>query len=105
MQVGGKRSSGPKHATGLDADLRQLLEVALQGSVENKVNIFGEIIFMECKERFGEIHQKEPAAPRKERRWKEIEQLVRTRRQLRRRWKKTAPEEKVSLKELWDGIK
>lgn len=52
----------------LDADLSQLLELALRGSVKNKINIFGEIIFEECRERFGEVRRKEPTAPRKGRR-------------------------------------
>lgn len=32
----------------LDSDLSQLLELALRGSVENKLNRLGEIIFEEC---------------------------------------------------------
>ena len=56
----------------LDNDLSQLLELALRGSVENKIKILGEIIYEECKGRFGEAGRKEPTAPRKGRREREI---------------------------------
>ncbi len=57
----------------LDAELSQLLELTLRGGVESKLNMFGEIIFEECKERFGEVKKKQPTAPGKGRRERDIE--------------------------------
>ncbi|CAJ1066597.1 olfactory receptor 6N2-like protein [Xyrichtys novacula] len=67
--------------------------------------MFGGIIFEECKERFGEAKKKQPTAPRKGRREKDIEQLVRDRRKLRWNWRKATSEEKIGLKELWDELR
>ena len=57
------------------------MELALQGGVE-KLNMFGEIIYEKCKERFREVRKKQPTALRKRRRERDIEQLVRDRHQL-----------------------
>lgn len=53
----------------LDADLSQLLELALKGRVESKLNIIRDIIFKVCREKFGEVRSRKPTAPkeRKER--------------------------------------
>lgn len=89
----------------LDADVSQLLELALRGSIESKLNIMGDIIFEVCRERFGEVSKKEPTAPGKGRREREIEQLIKARRQLRRNWRKATSQEKEGLKVLWDEVR
>lgn len=77
----------------------------MRGGVESKLKMFGEIIFGECKERFGEVRKKQPIAPGKGRRERDIEQLVRDRRQPRRNWRKAIPEEKAGSKVLWDKLR
>lgn len=79
----------------LISDLSQLLELALRGSVKNKLNSLGEITFEECMGRFGEVSRKEPTAPRKARREREIEQLVRA--EFLQNWRKV---EEV-IKKAW----
>ncbi|KAJ8352221.1 hypothetical protein SKAU_G00236970 [Synaphobranchus kaupii] len=95
--AGGARSSG---------QMRQMAEVGRRRThcvVESKLNLFREILFQECKERFGKISIKQTAAQKgKGRREKEIDQLVQRRRQLRRNWRKaTAAEKEV----LWEEVK
>lgn len=89
----------------LDSNLSLLVELSVHGGVESKLNIFGEIIFEECRERLGEVIRRERTAPRKGRREKDIEQLVRDRRQLRQNWRKAAQDAKEALKELWDTLR
>lgn len=45
----------------------------MQSSVKKNLNSLGKITFEECTGRFGEVSRKEPTAPRKARREREIE--------------------------------
>lgn len=67
-----------------DSELTQRSELALQGGIESKLNMFSEIIYEKCKERLGEVRRKQPTALRKGRRVRDIKQLVREMRPLRR---------------------
>lgn len=90
----------------LDEDLSGVLQHSLQGTVERKLNMMGNIIYEECRERFGEHTTKQTTAPRqKGRRERHIKLLISDRRHLRKRWRKAAPDEKEGLKLLWDEIK
>lgn len=85
----------------LDADLTKTLEGSLHGGIEAKLNLFGDIIYQTCKDRFGEAIPKQRTAPReKGRREKEIIQLVQRRRQLRKNWRKATQPEREGLKAL-----
>ncbi|KAJ8394721.1 hypothetical protein AAFF_G00043210 [Aldrovandia affinis] len=67
----------------LDTDSSKVLQQSLHGSMEAKLNLLGEILYQECKDRFGTITTKQITAPRgKGRREKEIDQLVQRRRHL-----------------------
>lgn len=88
----------------LDVQLSQLLEPTLRG-VKSKLKMFGEILFGECKERFGEVRKKQPIASGKGRRERDIEQLFRDRLQPRQNWQKAIPEEKDGSKVLWDELR
>ncbi|KAL0965754.1 hypothetical protein UPYG_G00285280 [Umbra pygmaea] len=52
-----------------------------------------------------DVSRKEPTAPGKGRREREIEQLINARRQLRQNWRKATPQEKEGLKVLWDEVR
>ena len=90
----------------LDDHLKGVLEHSLRGTVERKLTLLSNIIYEECRERFGECATKRASAQRqKGRRERYIDELVSQRRQLRKRWRKAAPEEKEGLKVLWDDLK
>ena len=90
----------------LDEDLSRILEHSLHGQVEAKLNRIGDILYEECIGRFGLAVEKRRSVPmQKGRREKEIEQLVKRRRQLRKQWRKASKEEKEGLKPLWDEVK
>ncbi|KAJ8399573.1 hypothetical protein AAFF_G00409840 [Aldrovandia affinis] len=64
----------------LNTDLSKVLQGSLRGSVEAKLNLLGEILYQDCKDRFGEMTIKQTTAPRgKGRREKKINQLVQRR--------------------------
>ncbi len=89
----------------LDEYLSGVLQYALRGTVERKLTLMGNIIYEECRERFGECTSKQTIAPRqKGRRERHIELLKSDRRHLRKRWRKAVPEEK-GLKLLWNDLK
>ncbi|CAJ1061375.1 uncharacterized protein LOC119776004 [Xyrichtys novacula] len=90
----------------LDDDLATTLKNVLKGKVENKVNIFSEIIYDECLGRFGQKEKKkEHLSKAMSRREKEILQLVKERRALRKAWRKAEANEKEGLQALWDEVK
>ncbi len=89
----------------LDEHLSGLLQKALRGSVVAKLNLFGEILYEECRNRYGEVTIREAVIRSKGRREKEIYDLVASRRQLRKRWRKAEESEKEGLKALWDEIR
>ncbi len=89
----------------LDEHLSGLLQKALRGSVVAKLNMFGEILYEECSNRYGEVTIREALIRSKGRREKEIDDLVASRRQLRKRWRKAEESEKEGLKALWDEIR
>ncbi|RXN25308.1 olfactory receptor 6N2-like protein [Labeo rohita] len=41
-------------------DLSEVLQRSLQGSVESKLNMFGDILYQKCKDRFGTLTSKNP---------------------------------------------
>lgn len=90
----------------LDKDLSIILEHALRGKVETKLNCIGDILYEECRGRFGAVAGRQSVGPKqKGRREREIEQLVKRRRQLRKQWRKASKEEKEGLKPLWEEVK
>ena len=83
-----------------------MLEHSLRGKVERKLNIFGDILYEECKARFEMLTIKRHNAPRgKGRREAEIDALVQSQRQLRKRWRKATEEERVGLQVLWKEVR
>ncbi len=90
----------------LDMDLSLILEQSLRGQVESKLNRIGDTLYDECSGRFGVTADKRKFGPmQKGRREREIEQLVKRRRQLRKQWRKASREEKEGLKSLWEEVK
>ncbi|KAJ8341252.1 hypothetical protein SKAU_G00335430 [Synaphobranchus kaupii] len=90
----------------LDNDVTVLLEHSLRGRVETRLNSLGDILYEECRSRFGVVAERRRAAPKqKGRREREIEQLVWRRRQLRKQWRKASQEEKEGLKPLWEEVR
>lgn len=74
-------------------------------SVEAKLNLFGEILYEECSNRYSEVTTREAGARTRGRREKEIDDLVASRRQLRKHWRKAEESEKEGLKVRWDEIR
>ncbi len=89
----------------LDEDLSFILEQSLRGQVETKLNCIGDILYEECRNRFGVVAEKQKGSKQKGRREREIEQLVKRRRQFRKQWRKASKEEKEGLKPLWEEVK
>lgn len=90
----------------LDSDLSEVLQRSLSGSVESRLNLFGDILYQECKDRFGALTSMKSSMPRqKGRREREIKQLVQQRRQLRKCWRKANQNEREGLKVLWIEIR
>ena len=90
----------------LDKDLSKSLEAKLHGSAEEKLNLFGEVIYQSCQVRFGEVAPKQrQVGSEKGRREQEINLLVKQRRQLRKLWRKATPQEREGLKVLWEEVR
>lgn len=90
----------------LDNDLAITLRNSLRGSLESKTALHSEIIYNECTGRFGLGGKRKEATPSaKSRREKEILQLVKDRRALRKAWKKAKEYQKEGLKALWNDIR
>ncbi len=85
--------------------LSGLLQKVLRVSVVDKLNLFGEILYEECRNRYGEVTIREAVVRAKGRREKEIDDLVASRMQLRKCWRKAEESEKEGLKALWDKIR
>uniref|UniRef100_A0A3B1JJ67 Reverse transcriptase domain-containing protein n=1 Tax=Astyanax mexicanus TaxID=7994 RepID=A0A3B1JJ67_ASTMX len=100
------KSKSQEEWRSLDDHLSVVLEHSLRGTVEHKLASLSNIIYEECRERFGECAEKRAPAPRqKGRRERGIEELIANRRELRKRWRKAAPEEWEGLKLLWSDLK
>lgn len=83
-----------------------MLEHLLRDRVDKKINLLGDILYEECKARFGTLAKKQHDAPlRKGKREAEIDALVQNRRQLHRRWRKASKEKRQSLKVLWNEMR
>ncbi|CAK6963971.1 hypothetical protein F2P79_011962 [Scomber scombrus] len=90
----------------LDKDLSVILEHSLCGQVETKLNAIGDILYKECRCRFGVKAETQSSGPKQNgRREREIEQLVKRQRQLRKPWRKASEEEREGLKPLWEEVK
>ncbi|KAL2104213.1 hypothetical protein ACEWY4_001081 [Coilia grayii] len=90
----------------LDKDLSIILQYSLRGQVESKLNSTGDILYEDCRSRFGVVAGKRShGTKQKGRREMEIEMLVRRRRHLRKQWRKASVEEKEGLKPLWEEVK
>ncbi len=100
IQKGAPRSSGQRQVckrfgAGLMITSVECCKHSLRGTVERKLTLMGNIIYEECRERFGECTSKQTIAPRqKGRRERHIELLISDRRHLKKRWRKAVPEEK-----------
>ena len=88
-----------------DQNLHLTLQYSLKGSTTSKLNLLGNIIYEEGKQSFGEMPKKKPTTKQKGRREREIFQLVKERRLLRKAWRKAQDLEKEALKCLWDQLK
>ncbi len=71
----------------------------------NNLNCIGDILYEECRNRFGVVAEKQKGSKQKGRREREIEQLVKRRRKLRKQWRKASKEKKEGLKPLWEEVK
>ncbi|KAI8485265.1 hypothetical protein Bbelb_370120 [Branchiostoma belcheri] len=92
----------------LDSDLSNVLEQGLKGDIDRKLNSVGEMVYNFCSEKFGTlaVGERQPSSNNRfGRREREILQLVRRRRQLRKLWRKASPEEKVGLQVLWEEVR
>lgn len=88
-----------------DESLHTILQNALKGNTIAKLNIFGDIIYEEGKARFGELQQRKNLPKQSGRREREIHQLLKERRLLRKAWRRSEDHEKEGLKNLWDRIR
>lgn len=108
-QIVWPKSSQKNEWHAVDTDLTCLLE-AQKGSVEQKLDKMGDVMYNYGAERFGtkltnHRERKEPSAQPKSRRQQEMERLVKERRQLRKQWKKAAEAEKKGLEALQEDLK
>lgn len=91
----------------LDENISIILEQSLCGQVETKLNRIRNILYEECRSRFGVglVTGEQKGIKHKGRREREIEQLVKRHRHPRKQWRKTSKEEKEGLKPLWEEVK
>lgn len=89
----------------LDEHLSEPLQRTLCGPVEAKLNLFGEILYEGCSGRYRKVTIKKAVIRTKGGRKKEIDDLVASRRQLHKCWRKAEESEKDGLKVLWDQIR
>lgn len=72
----------------LDDDLESILKISFKGKVENKVNMFSEIIYQEFLDRFGQKERKKVCMPKViSQREREILKLIKERRALWKAWR------------------
>ena len=72
----------------------------------SQLNRIGDILYEECRGKFGEITKRRGVVPRqKGRREREVKQLVKRWHQLQKQWRKAVQEEKQGLKSLWEEVK
>ena len=90
----------------VNTDLCNILE-GLKGTTRKKLEKMGDLIYSYGSERFGAVERKrsEPTIPTKSRRQKEIDRLVRERRQLKKQWRKATEEEKEGINVLQEAIR
>lgn len=77
----------------------------LAGRTTTKLNLYGNIVYGEGKERFVDMPQKKNTPKQKGRREMEILKLVKERRLLREAWRKAEEHEKEGLKAIWGQLK
>ncbi|KAJ8375377.1 hypothetical protein SKAU_G00059570 [Synaphobranchus kaupii] len=104
-KVRGPKASDKEAWRCFEQSVHPILQNLLAGSTTVKLNLFGNIIYEEGKERFGEMHQKKNTPKQKGRRETETFKLVKERRLLRKAWRKSEEHEKEDLKALWDQLK
>lgn len=78
------KASNKEEWRSFDQSLHLILQNSLAGSTTTKLNLFGNIVYGEGKERFGEMSQKKNTPKQKGRRGMEIHKLVKERRLLRK---------------------
>lgn len=82
-------------------DLSTVFEHSLCGQMDKKFDLFGDILYEECKARFGILTSSRGKG------WKETEteSLMQTLLLLPGRWRKSSSEERAGQKMLWDDVK
>ncbi|CAM4720493.1 unnamed protein product [Leuciscus chuanchicus] len=104
-QVKWPKSSSKNEWATVDADLGAVLE-GIRGTAEKKLERMSDLIYFYGAERFGTKEQrKETPTPPMSRRQQEIEHLIKERRDLRKRWKKSSPEEREGIDLLQAELK
>ncbi len=106
-QVKWPKSSSKKEWTTVNTDLSKILN-ELRGTAEKKLDKMCDLIYSYGMERFSvkERGKKEAKTiPPKSRRQQEIMLLVKERRNLRKQWKKSSPEERAAINVLQADLK
>ena len=102
------KSSSKKEWATIDVDLIKILD-GLKGTAEKKLEKMGDLIYAYGAERFGTQDTGKKDNPTttlpKSRRQKEIECLVKERRELRKQWKRALPEERAGIDLLQTDLK
>ena len=83
-----------------DNDLDNILETALTGKVERKIESFGKLVYAVAKERFGVLKEKGKKEATPNRREQKISGVRKELRSLRKRFRLSTPEEKDGLAQL-----
>ena len=92
--------------TELDNELSQQLRQKVSGTIREKISIFGSTIYDFCKNKFGIIQKTITKKPAKPRRQKEIEEIRRQKKDIRRQWKAAQDQhQKDGLKDIWNQLK
>ena len=96
------KSCSKEEWAAIDTDLMGKLE-GLRGTTVTKLEKIGDVIYEYGREMFGTWDRKTKGEVSivKSRRQREIEQLVKERRQLRKQWRKASEEEKAGLESLY----
>ena len=92
--------------TEMDNELSQQLRQKVCGTIGEKIGIFGTTIYNFCKDKFGVIQTAAAKKPAKPRRQREIEEIRRQKKDIRRQWKAAKDgHQKDGLKDIWNQLK
>ena len=89
----------------LDRDLASELDKKVSGTLERKLEVFSDIIYHSCLEKFGAKEARPRVEPKPNRRQRRMEELRRKKKRIKKQMKQAAEPDKKPLREIWLHLK